>query len=661
MRFPALLLAPPLLSWLCSAGSVAQPVSDPKAAISPVRPDYVAADPKKLASLDEPGYPVWSPDGRFIAYTSYRSGPANVWITDVATKKSHPAAPVKGTQLGPRWSPDGKQILYVADQDGDEIHDIFLIDVATGRAHNLTQTPERAETCAGWSPDGRNIVFSSRAKGSSSGEIAVIDIASRKVRFLTGDGPTERTRVSPLWASDDYIYFYDRAWSLLDTDIMRVRASGEGAPENLTSHEGESLNRLADISPDGRFLLFGSNEGTGWMNVALLDTRTGTRQWITREKAHHIPAAFSPDGKRIAFTRDEPLSTHIFIHDLASGTRRQLTHGVGMYELTSSFPAATTSLGGAKFSPDGKRLVYLSAGTRPGDLVAVDIEGGAEQVLVNSTPPQLERSFVWPIAVTFPSTDRRFQIPALVWIPPNLQRDGSHPAVVDIHGGPADQTRPYLNIPIQVLAARGYVVISPNYRGSLNYDQDFQRANHRDPGGAELSDVHAAADWLIATGYVDAKKVAASGGSWGGYLTLMALSTQRDRWAAGVALRPVADFHTAYKSSAPWIQAFMRTLIGDPISDEALWRNRSPLTHAARIRAPVLMDAGVNDPRTPLAQIKEMERAIRANGGLVELHVQGDSGHFTEDTQAYVDMNLMVVDFLDRHLRAGARQAPAGR
>lgn len=279
----------------------------------------------------------------------------------------------------------------------------------------------------------------------------------------------------------------------------------------------------------------------------------------------------------------------------------------------------------------------------------------------NNTPPKMARSFVRPVAVTFTSSDRRFQIPALVWIPPNLKRDGSHPAVVDIHGGPTEQTRPELNIPIQVLASRGYVVISPNYRGSINYDRAFQRANHGDPGGAELSDVHAAADWLIATGYVDSKRVALRGGSWGGYLTLMALASQPDRWAAGVALRPVGDLHTWYKTSAPWIQAYARGLIGDPARDPALWRDRSPLTHAARIRAPVLMNAGANDSRAPLGQIKEMERTIRANGGLVEMHVIGDSGHSAEDTESYVDQNTMVLDFLSRHLRPGAGQAPIAR
>ncbi len=177
----------------------------------------------------------------------------------------------------------------------------------------------RWREAVGLAEDAHNVVG---PKDSPSGEIAIIDIASRKTRFLTSSGSTERTRVSPLWSPrGDYVYLYDRAWSALDTDIMRVSASGEsGTLENLTPHEDHSLNRLADVSRDGRYVLFGSNEATGWMNVALLDTRTRARVWITRENAHHIPVSFSPDGKRIVFTRDELLSTQIFHtrHRLAS-------------------------------------------------------------------------------------------------------------------------------------------------------------------------------------------------------------------------------------------------------------------------------------------------------------------------------------------------------
>jgi dipeptidyl aminopeptidase/acylaminoacyl peptidase len=659
----AVLLLWMLCLWMYGGNGLTQTLTDPKALISPVRTDFVPADPKVLAALDEPSYPSWSPDGRFVAYTSYRSGPANVWLTEVTTSKSRLASGSETWQLWPQWSPDGKRILYLSDKGGDEIYDIYLIEVPSGQTRNLTQTADIAETCAGWSPDGRQIVFSSRSKESPSGEIAVVDIASGATRFLTSGGPADRTRVGPIWAATgEHIYYYDRAWSLLDANIMRVKVTDTNAvPENLTPHGGESVNRLADVSRDGRYVLYSSDEGTGWMNIALLDTQSRKQQWITNEKAHHSPASFSRDGKHFAFTRDEALATHIFVHDITSRRTQQVSRGEGMHELANAFQRATLSLGAGRspFSPDDKRLVYLHGGTRPGDIVTVGTDGKAREVLVNSTPAGMARSFVAPVAVSFESSDRRFQIPALVWIPPNLKRDASHPAVIEIHGGPADQTRPYLNLYIQVLVARGYVVISPNYRGSVNQGREFQRANQRDPAGGELSDVFAAADWLRATGYIDSKRMAVYGGSYGGYLTLMALALQPDRWAAGVALVPVADLKLAYATSAPWMQAYDRAQLGDPVRDAALWRERSPLTHAAKIRAPLLMNAGVNDPRTPIGQIREMERAVRTSGGRVELHVRGDSGHFAADTEAYVDENTMVVNFLDRHLRSGLEQSPA--
>jgi dipeptidyl aminopeptidase/acylaminoacyl peptidase len=662
MRTAAVFVASALCAGLVGVQSVADVVTDPKSAKSSAVPEWKPADSREIASLDEPSYPEWSPDGRFVAYASLRSGPYNVWITDVATRQSRQAAKSEGGQNGLRWSPDGKYILYIADEAGKEIDDIFLIEVATGRIQNLTQTPDHAETGATWSPDGKQIVFTSHAKDEPNGEIAVIEVASRKTRFVTRGGERARSRLTPLWSTDGYVYFSDRAWSARDASVMRVRASeANGVVENLTPHEGESLNRLADISPDGRYALIGSNELNGWVNVALLDTRTRAKRWITREAAHHTPAIFSPDGKRVAFVRDEPSGSQIFLHDIGSESTRQLTHGFGVHELTTPFPSAWTALGTVRFSPDGKRLAYLRAGDSSGDIVAIDIESGAEDVLVRSTPEQLARAFVRPIAVTYPSADGKLQIPALVWIPPNLKRDGSHPGVVDIHGGPTQQTRPDGNLPIQVLVARGYIVISPNYRGSLNYDQAFQAANRGDPGGGELSDVLAAADWLLATGYVDPKRMAVSGASWGGYLALMALASQPDKWAAGVAAKPVADLHGMYEHGAPWERYYLGGLFGDPVRDADLLRARSPITHAARIRAPVLMFAGANDPRAPYPLIKEMERAMRANGGQVELHVDGEAGHFASGVDSYVDVNMLIVDFLDRHLRDGVRSGQGTR
>jgi dipeptidyl aminopeptidase/acylaminoacyl peptidase len=305
------------------------------------------------------------------------------------------------------------------------------------------------------------------------------------------------------------------------------------------------------------------------------------------------------------------------------------------------------------FSADSSRLLYIRhSTTSPRELVEVSVDGASGRTLIeNVLAPSTARALVAPTHVWYPSRDGLFMIPAQVWIPPNLNRDGSNPAVVEIHGGPQDQTRPALLTYIQVLTARGYIVISPNFRGSIGYSREFFTANRLDLGGGELQDVEAAADFLVATGYASPKKIAAYGASHGGYLTLLAVGRSPQKWAAGIALYPIVDRLAAYDTDVPWLRMAESYLVGDPKTNAERWREQSPLTYAEYITAPVLMDAGANDPRAPPAQARMMQSAIRAHGGLAELKIYGDEGHGRATTDTYIDENTLVLQFLDQHLR----------
>lgn len=649
------------LAALLSTGiAVAELASDPKLARSPISRDFAEATVADISSIDFPHSATWSPDGTSIAFISQRSGTGNIWIFDVASGKTRALAPSETLQRHPRWSPDGRQIQFMADRAGDEMFDVFVADVATGAVRNLTNTSDYSEGLATWSPDGQAIAMYSRHRDAPAGEIAVIGVNDGDVRFLTSNPSPDRTRYGPIWRGD-FIYYNDAAFSMADTDIWRVSTRG-GKPENLTPRGSGINNTLYDVSSDGSLALISSDEYNGWSNVALLETATGKIKRITDEAAHFIPATFAPNGRSLVYTRDEPMAAQIFEYHLGSSTTRQLTYGLRFHELLDArdpWPRA----GARFFSPDGQFLVYYDrTAVTATEIKALRVTDGSTRTIVsNPLEARVQRGLVQPVHVRFNSRDGKYLIPALVWIPPNLKRDGSHPAVVEIHGGPSDQTRPYLLTYIQVLATQGYIVISPNYRGSINYGRAFHAANRMDFGGGDLSDIEAAADWLLATGYVDPKKLAVYGASNGGYLTLLALGKNPNRWAAGVALYPLVDFHTAYASEAPWMRAFDRAFMGDPIKDAALWRDRSPLTHANKIRAPVMMVAGVNDVRSPADQARQMERAIRSNGGLVALTVFGEQGHGAQQTNVYTDENQMVLDFLNEHLRAGTRRTAVGR
>src|SRR5262249_38432554 len=158
-------------------------------------------------------------------------------------------------------------------------------------------------------------------------------------------------------------------------------------------------------------------------------------------------------------------------------------------------------------------------------------------------------------------------------------------------------------------------------------DTAFLRANHMDLGGGDLADVNATADWIAHSGYVDPRRIAALGASYGGYMTLMAPAKTPQQGVAGVAMGPMTGFFRLRKNEEPWGRAYDRQMMGTPEKNAALWRDRSPLYFADHIRVPVLMTAGANDPRCPPDQAQQMERAIRTSGGVVELTVYGEQGH----------------------------------
>jgi dipeptidyl aminopeptidase/acylaminoacyl peptidase len=151
-----------------------------------------------------------------------------------------------------------------------------------------------------------------------------------------------------------------------------------------------------------------------------------------------------------------------------------------------------------------------------------------------------------------------------MWVPFNLKRDGSNPALVLPHGGPTGQVLDYWSPRVAALVSRGYICIAPNVRGSTGYGMDFQRANYQDLGGGDLQDEVYATKFLQSTGYVDAKKIGITGGSYGGFMTLMAIGKTPDIWSAGVELFGIIDWMTMLQHSDPELQQYEKSLLGRP-------------------------------------------------------------------------------------------------
>jgi dipeptidyl aminopeptidase/acylaminoacyl peptidase len=276
--------------------------------------------------------------------------------------------------------------------------------------------------------------------------------------------------------------------------------------------------------------------------------------------------------------------------------------------------------------------------------------------MASLSPAVLPKSQV----VTYRSFDGT-PISAIVTMPFNLKRDGSNPGIVIPHGGPTGQAQDGFSRDATALASRGYVVIQPNFRGSTGYGQVFQKANFKDLGGGDLKDTVAAKQFLVATGFVDAKKVGITGGSYGGFMTLMALGRTPGEFAAGVQLFGIINWRTMYRDEDAQLQAYQATLMGTPDSDPKVYDASSPLTYIQAVKAPLLQLQGENDIRVPRGQAQEVADALKAKGNTVETVFYPAEGHGFYKRENQIDSLRRTVEWFDKYLKgASAPGKPAG-
>jgi dipeptidyl aminopeptidase/acylaminoacyl peptidase len=630
-----------------SAQSLPEPkaITDPKQIASKpnaqVEPRSLTIE--KLYMTRQIGRPTWSPDGKSIAFISNMSGRNNIWV--VPSDGGFPTQLTVSDQRqnSPTWSPDGKWIAYQSDYDGDEQWDIFLVSPKTGKVVNLTQTREIAEMNPTWSPDGRYLAYEVKPKTSGAIEIDVYDMVMRELKHLTADTPQDKRNFNPIWSRDGKFIVYTQEQAKGTDSNIFVADVASGQSTLLTPHEGEQLFAANDVSPDGKRVLITSNASNGYQNAGLLEISSKKIFWITKDKWEIRGGEFSPDGKHLTFRADVDGNEEIYLYDVATAKSQALPIPQGVNE-----PAGDPSA----YSADGTRLLYYHNGpTAPGDLWVYNLATGKSQQITHSLVGGIRsEDMVEPYLVRYPSRDGKWTISAFLYVPFNMARNGQNAAIVYLHGGPTSQTMNSFNRFIQFAVNQGYMVLAPNYRGSTGYGKEFQQANLFDMGGGDLQDVLAGVDWIKQTGHLDPKKIAVMGASYGGYLSMMAVTKAADVWAAGVPIVPFVNWFTEIANEDPVLRESDIATMGDPEKNKALFEDRSPINFVDQIKAPLLLLAGGHDPRCPQSESQQVVDAIKKRGGTVDYKVYDNEGHGFARTENQIDAYKRVANFLLAHV-----------
>jgi dipeptidyl aminopeptidase/acylaminoacyl peptidase len=640
-----------VMSTVVTETAAAQTLPAPQAITDPKR---VASKPnaqveprtltiEKLYMTRQVGRPTWSPDGKNITFISNMSGRNNLWLVPAEGGWPVQLTVSDQRQSSAAWSPDGKWIAYQSDYDGDELWDIFLVSPKTGKVVNLTSTREIAESDPTWSPDGRYLAYLVKPKTSAASEIDIYDMLMREVKHLTTNTPQDMRNSNPIWSKDGkYIVYSQEQAKGTDSNIF-IADVAAAKSTLLTPHDGEKMYYANDISSNGKRVLFTSNAANGYDNVGILEIESKTTSWLTKDKWEIRGGEFSPDGKHISFSANVDGNEDIYLYDLSTHKSTALPIPKGVNE-----PAG----GHSAFTKDGSRLLYYHNGpTAPGDLwVYTMATGKSHQVTHSLVAGVNSEDMVEPYLVHYPSRDGKWTISAFLYVPFNMARNGQNAAIIYIHGGPASQTVNSFNRFIQYAANQGYMVLAPNYRGSTGYGKEFQQANLFDMGGGDLQDVLAGVDWIKQTGHLDPKKIAVMGGSYGGYLSMMAVTKAPEVWAAGVPIVPFVNWFTEIENEDPVLQQSDLATMGDVVKYKALYEDRSPINFIDHIKAPLLLLAGGHDPRCPKSETQQVVDAIQKRGGTVDYKIYENEGHGFARVENQIDAYKRVADFLLAHV-----------
>lgn len=614
----------------------------PTAVISPAAPEARPVALDDLFAVPVVGKAVWSADSRSILYASTAGGALDLWRKPIGEGPAEQVSDFPGGKSAFRLTPDGR-LIFQADKGGRQINDLFVVDLRrSALPENLTATDDINETYPLPSADGRLLAYAARQASRSSDNIMVRDLTSGETRQLTDEQQSGLQWLPVAFTADNSVLIVNRYDYSFEVGEAFAVELATGRMTRLTP--SGRYGHASDITADGRHVALAVETDEGVRQAALLDLVTGEQRLLEPGPWEQRTVAFSPDGASLLFVSNEDGREVVSLHDLASGANRRLPLPEG---LNSQAGYISTS---PSFSPDGRMILFPhSSGSTPTDYWAYDLETSRPTRLtrLNNLEGQvLPRTSI----VHYPSPDGVL-ISAVLWTPYNLERNGQAPAVVISHGGPTGQQMDSFERLAVALASRGYLVLSPNFRGSTGYGQAFTRANYLDLGGGDLDDVVAGVDFLARTGYVDRRRVGVAGGSYGGYMTLMALAARPEVFAAGVDMFGIVNWRTMWERGAPQNRRYQEGLVGNPETHPEVYDRSSPLTRLDQVRAPLLVLHGENDPLVPAHESRQVVEFLEARGRVVEARFYEEEGHGFSQPANQVDSLRRTIAWFEEYLK----------
>jgi dipeptidyl aminopeptidase/acylaminoacyl peptidase len=582
----------------------------------------------------------FSPDESRILFSSNKTGIWNAYTVPAAGGDWTPVTTsTTDSTYAVSYFPTDERILFTRDQGGNELNHLY-VRTPDGQERDLTPGAKLKASFAGWTPDGGAFYVSSNERDPKFFDIYRYDAKSyERTLFFRNEQGHIPTGISQ-----------DGRWVALvkpnttnDTDIFVWNAETR-AITHLSQHTGEAQYSPAAFDPQSKHLYYLTNDGSEFQRVRRYALGAAKHEDVEKADWDIVSTGFSFKGRYRGTAINRDGRTVIKVVDTTTDAPLPLP----------DFPSGAVS--GISFARSERKLAFYVNGDRsPNDLYVLDLATpNAPRRLTTSLNPAIDAAdLVNTEVVRFKARDG-MEIPNILWKPHQASATAKAPALVWVHGGPGGQTTSGYSAVIQYLVNHGYVVLGINNRGSSGYGKSFFAADDQKHGREPLWDCVDAKRYLASLPYVDPNRIGILGGSYGGYMVLAALAYQPDVFDVGVDLFGVANWLRTLESIPAWWEAQRKALyaeIGDPVADKQMLHDVSPVFHAGKIRKPLLVLQGANDPRVLKAESDDIVAAVRKNGVPVEYIVFPDEGHGFTKKKNQIEGYRAVLKFLDTHLK----------
>jgi dipeptidyl aminopeptidase/acylaminoacyl peptidase len=572
-----------------------------------------------------------SPDGQYVAFLKPWSDTRNIWVKKTAEpfEAAHRVtAETKRPIPGFFWTRDSRLILYVKDTDGDENFNVWAVDPGAAKAADKDVPPSRNLTDA---KKARAFIYDVPKKAPDTIHVGLNDRDAAwhdlyKVSISTGKRELVRQNTDRIaaWIFDleGQLRLALRTTDKGDTEVLKVLPDGFKTVYTCTVFESCGPERF---HRDGKRVYMQTNKGEAdLVRLVLFDPETGKEELVESDPMARVDfggAIFSEATDELVGTSYEDDRTRLYFRDKAWEADYKLLQG--------KYPGMDIGLGSST-ADDRIALVTASSDTDPGERYLFDRQTKklTLQYKVRERIPREHMAEMKP--VRFPSSDG-LEIPAFLTLPRGVPAKGL-PAILVPHGGPWARDGWGFDNLAQFLANRGYAVLQPNFRGSTGYGKKFLNAGNNQWGDKMQDDVTWGAKYLVAQGIADPKRIGIMGGSYGGYTTLAGVAFTPDLYAAAVSIVGPSNLITLLDSIPPYWESFriiFHERMGNPKTPEgkAQLVRQSPLNSAQKIKTPLLVAQGANDPRVKKAESEQIVIALRDRGFPVEYILAPDEGH----------------------------------